>query len=291
MLYVVGSAIAIAVPRRISFWIARHGADYWSHTIVPNDRESVRKNLQAVLGAENVPDETVSEVFRNFAMYLVDFFRSSHVKPQDMRRMVKIEGLDNMKGALARGKGAIGLTAHIGNFELAGAVLSYLGLPINAVVLSHQNPYVDKYFIGQRKKAKVNGIPVQKLTPRAFFDSCMGVLRRGEVLALVGDRDFFNHGVVLPLFGKSIKIPTGPASFSLKTGAPIVPGFMLREKDGSYRLILEEPILPPQGLPREEAVRVMSQACLDVMAKYIRQYPTQWYGFKEFWRQIPAVVI
>ncbi len=291
LLYVVGSAFALILPRRFCFWLARRGADYWSHHLVPQDRESVRLNLRAILGTEEVSEEMVSEVFRNFAIYLVDFFRISAMKPQDLRRMVRLEGVDRMQAALAKGKGAIGLTAHIGNFELAGALLSILGMPVHAVVLTHQNRFVDGFFTRQRQRVGVKGIPVQRLSPRAFFDACLSVLKHGEVLALVGDRDFFNHGLVLPLFGKSIKIPTGPASFSVKTGAPIVPGFMVREEDGSYRLVLEEPIYAPEGVSREEAVRRMSEACLDIMAKYIRRYPTQWYSFKEFWRQIPAVVI
>ena len=88
-----------------------------------------------------------------------------------------------------------------------------------------------------------------------------------------------------------IRVPTGPASFSLRTGAPIVPGFLIRESQGRFRFILEAPIFPPRGVERQEAVRWMTQACLDVMAKYIRIYPTQWYIFRKFWEPLDAVVI
>ncbi len=233
----------------------------------------------------------VNDVFRNFAKYLVDFFRFSSLTPEKLRGLVRIEGLENMKVALSQGRGAIGLTAHLGNFELAGAVLSLMGMSVNAVVLTHQNSRVDAFFTRQRNRVGVKIIPVQKQTAREFYAKCVSALRGGEILALVGDRDFFNHGLELPLFGKTIKVPTGPANFSLRTGAPIVPGFLVREKDGSYRLFFEKPIAIPQGIPKEEAEKQITQACLNVMAQYIRRYPTQWYGFREFWRQIPAVII
>ncbi|MCM8811889.1 MAG: lysophospholipid acyltransferase family protein [Candidatus Omnitrophica bacterium] len=290
LLYLIGSTAAFILPTKFSYWVACRVADYscWRFRA---DREAVRSNLSAVLQRDHVPVEMVRDVFRNFGMYLVDFFRFGHLTPEKIKEAVRIEGLEHMRGVLAAGRGAIGLTAHLGNFELAGAVLSLMGFPVNAVVLTHQNPYVDNFFTSQRSQVGVKGIPVQRQSPREFFKTCMSVLENNEILALVGDRDFFNHGIELPLFGKSIKIPTGPAGFSIKTGAPIVPGFMIREKDGSYRLILEKPIVAPEGVAREEAMRQMTEKCLEVMAKYIRQYPTQWYGFREFWKHVPGVIL
>ncbi len=290
LLYVIGSAACQVLPRGLCYWIARRVADVWYWHAV-RDREAVRLNLEAVLQKGPVPPEQVREVFRNFGMYLADFFRFNRITAEEVQRMVRIEGLERMQAALAQGRGAIGLTAHLGNFELAGAVLTLLGLQVSAVVLTHQDKKVDAFFSRRRERVGVKAIPIQKQSPRVFFESAISALRRNEVLALVGDRDFFNHGIDLPLFGKTIRVPTGPANFSLKTGAPIVPGFLVREADGKYRFILESPIPIPQGVSREEAVRQMTEACLDVMFKYIRQYPTQWYGFREFWRQVPAVVL
>ncbi len=123
-----------------------------------------------------------------------------------------------------------------------------------------------------------------------LLESSLSALGKNGILALVGDRDFFGNGLDLPFFGKTVKIPRGPAAFSLRTGAPIVPGFLVREKDGSYRFVLEQPIYPPEGLPREEAVNRMTRECAEVMSRYIRIYPTQWYLFQEFWRTGPVVI-
>ena len=291
LLYLIGSALCLVLPTPISYWVARRLAGFYCWCLSQKDRDAVRHNLQVILRTEQVSAAQVREVFENFGVYLVDFFRFSRLSPEKIKRLVKVEGGEWMREALQSGRGAIGLTAHLGNFELAGAVLSLLGLPVNAVVLTHQNPRVNAFFIRQRARVGVKGIPIRRASQKAFFESAMSALRGNEILALVGDRDFFNHGLDLPFLGRTLKVPTGPAAFSLKTGAPIVPGFLVRETDGSYRFFLEPPIPSLQGIPREEAVRQMMQQCLDVMARYIRKYPTQWYIFHEFWTPGPTVIL
>ncbi len=289
LFYWVGYVGCLLLPRRFCYWVACRLADF-CYLRFDKDRVAVEGNLAAVLKTDQVPPALTREVFRNFSRYLVDFFRFSHLDSQKVRQLVRVEGLERMKAALDEGRGAIGLTAHLGNYELAGAVLALLGLPVNAVVLTHQNPRVDAFFTRQRARVGVQGIPIRGNNLKAFLEASLSALRRNEILALVGDRDFFNHGITLPFFGRSLKVPTGPAAFSLRTGAPIVPGFLIRESDGSYRFILESPIFVPNGVDKEKAQRQIIQSCLEVMARYIRQYPTQWYMFQEFWRPGPAII-
>lgn len=291
LLYMAGYAGCVLLPRRFCYALARRLADAFSARSV-QDRQAVRKNLEIVLDRSDVPDEMVREVFRNFAMYLVDFFRFSRLTPEKVKRWVRIDGLDRMRQGIGEGKGAIGVTAHLGNYELAAAVLALLGVPVAAAVLTHQNPRVDRFFTRQRARVGVHSIPIQAIGRKAFFEAALQALRRNQVLGLVADRDFFNHGITLPFFGKPTPIPTGPAAFSCRTGAPIVPSFLVREPDGAYRLVFEEPIRCPADLPREEAIRWATQAFLRVMEGYIRRYPTQWYIFhQEFWKPVPPIVL
>ena len=291
LLYLSGYAACVLLPRRLCYAIACHLADRYSAR-AHEDRMAVEKNLEVVLGISPVPPEQVRQVFRNFAMYLVDFFRFSRLTREKVQRWIRIEGVDRMRAAIAEGKGAIGVTAHLGNYELAGAVAALLGMPVAAAVLTHQNKRVDRFFTRQRARVGVKEIPIQKIGRKAFFSEALNALRRNEILGLVADRDFFNHGMDLPLFGKTMKIPTGAASFSLRTGAPIVPTFLVREPDLSYRLVFEEPIHCPSGVSREEAIRQATEASLRVMERTIRRYPTQWYMFhQEFWKPGVAVIL
>jgi KDO2-lipid IV(A) lauroyltransferase len=287
-LYVAGYWACVLLPRGFCYWVARRLADLYSSR-VPVDREAVKRNLTAVMEREPSPRE-VKEVFRHFAMYLVDFFRFAHLTPKKVRRWIRIEGVEHMEEALKAGKGAIGVTAHLGNFELAGAVLALLGFPVCAVVFTHQNSRVDAFFSRQRAGVGVHPIPVRSKNQRALFEASLAALRKNGILGLVGDRDFFGNGLDLPFFGRQVKIPRGPAAFALRTGAPIVPAFLVREEDGSYRFFLERPIIVPEGLPKEEAVRRITEQCVEAMSRAIRKYPTQWYLFQEFWRTGPIVI-
>lgn len=290
-LYLAGYWLCAFLPRRLCHAAACRAADLYSLCFAP-DRRFVRGNLAAVTGVpeKEIPPAMVREVFRNFAMYLVDFFRFSRLGAGDLPSVVRVEGLEWMREALSSGKGAVGLSAHLGNYELGAAALALGGVPVSAVVLTHQNRRVDAFFERQRARVGVRGIPIQRMQGREFLETCLAALRGGRVLGLVADRDYFNHGIEMSLFGHAVRVPTGPASFSLRTGAPIVPCFVVRERSGEYRFVMEPPIRPPEGVGREEAVRRMTQRCLDAMAKYIRQYPTQWYMFQEFWRSGPAFI-
>ncbi len=290
-LYLVGYGLCAFLPRRLCHAVARRAADLYA-LFAREDRRRVRGNLAAVTGVreEEVAPAMTREVFRNFAMYLVDFFRFSRLKSGDLPRVVRVEGLEWMRQALSAGRGAVALSAHLGNYELGAAALALGGVPVSAVVLTHQNRRVDAFFDRQRARVGVEGIPIQRMQGRVFLEACLGALRSGRVLGLVADRDYFNHGMEMSLFGQAVRVPTGPASFSLRTDAPIVPCFVVRERAGEYRFVMEPPIRAPEGVGREEAVRRVTQQCLDVMAKYIRQYPTQWYMFQEFWRSGPAFI-
>lgn len=287
--YLAGYWGSLLFPRRFCYWVACRVADFYSGRTL-RDRQAVRGNLAAVLGTGRVSEEQVRSVFRHFAMYLVDFFRFTKLTAKNIRRLVRLEGMERVEEALRSGRGAVGVTAHLGNYELAGAVLALVGFPVHALVFTHQNPRVDRFFRRQRTRVGVHGIPVDGKNLKGLFQASLSALQQNAILGMVADRDFFDHGLEMPFFGRTVKIPRGPAAFSIRTGAPIVPCFLIRERDGSYCFRVERPITVPQGVPREEAVRQMTEECVEVMSRYIRQYPTQWYLFQEFWKTGPAVI-
>lgn len=295
LLYRLGHWGCLAFPRRWAEAIACRLADAYSRR-VPQDRRAVRENLKVLMGASEVPDTQVREVFRNFGRYLVDFFRTGVLTPQRLPGLVRIEGLEHVREAMARGRGVVGVTAHLGNYELAGVVLAFSGVPVEVVVYPHQDPWVDHFFTRQREGAGLRVIPVRKGNLRLFFDRCLKTLQEGRFLGFVCDRDFFGSGIPVPFFGRTLQVPAGPAFMSLRTGAPIVPVFLVREPDGSYRFFCETPLAPPKTdwsdrACREAAVRELTARITERLAAAVGRYPTQWYLFQEFWRPGPGVII
>ena len=159
--------------------------------------------------------------------------------------------------------------------------MSVLGYPLMAVALPHKERPVNDLFNHQRE---VKGITV--VPSNVAVRKCIDTLRNNKLVALVADRDFTLHGEVLDFLGRKAFIPKGAALFSIKTGAPIVPCFMTRNPDDTFVLSLEQPIVPPleikETIAQDALIKVMRQYT-DVIENKIRQFPTQWLMFREFW--------
>jgi KDO2-lipid IV(A) lauroyltransferase len=271
----------MSLPLKAAYAIAVFLADL-HYLFAFRDRRFVRANLKVIF-----PDAERSflrrverKVFRNFAKYLVDFFRFEKLDRPYIEKNVKLENLHYFDQELAKGKGVIVLTAHLGNWELGGVVLAQLGYPLWAVALSHKHKQVDDFFVNQRARKGVNVIPVGKAVRR-----CIAEIRNNHMLALVGDRDFTEKGVLVDLFGKPTHFPEGPAAFSLGTGASIVPGFMLRNPDDSFTLKIGKPVeFKPSG-DKARDLKGLVTVYRGIFEDYIRNYPEQWYVFRRFWAE------
>ncbi|MBI4598324.1 MAG: lysophospholipid acyltransferase family protein [Candidatus Omnitrophica bacterium] len=260
-------------PPALTSWMADRLADgQWRCSAV--DREAVEQNVALVLGASNpaIPLVTRS-IFRNFARYLVDFFALE----RGAAFQIEVSGAEHLRAALAKGRGAIALTAHAGNWELAGVAVRRLGFPITAVALSHDDPRVNHLFNQLRARGGVRVIP---LGASGAWRESLAVLRRGEVLGLLGDRDFTGHSLQAPLLGAATMIPKGPPMLSLRSGAPLVPIFLIREAPWAFRLHVEPPIWPSANMPPREAIRLLTRAYLGVFETYLSRWPDQWLVFQ-----------
>jgi len=279
-LYQISYFIALSLPRKAGYRFACVIADI-HYFLSKKDRTAILKNLEIVMSGSQEKErrEISRQVFRNFAKYLVDFFRFEKIDKRFIERYVKVEGKDNVTEALARGKGAIILSAHIGNWELGGFTVNALGFPLSAVVLVHQNKKIDDFFTRQRSFGRMGVIPVGSRLKECFL-----CLRKNGCLAILGDRDFSTAGVMVEFFGKKTVIPTGPAKISMETGCAIVPTFIVREPDDSFRMYFEKPIFPDSGSRKDpEAVTRYIRQYLASIEKCVREYPSQWYMFKEVW--------
>ena len=101
------------------------------------------------------------------------------------------------------------------------------------------------------------------------------------MVGFLGDGDFGNKGEMIDFLGKKAMIPKGPAAFAQKTGAPIVPAFLIREGDYCFRMVLEPPIYP-KGTDEGALIALIKEYTAVIESK-VREYPTQWLMFREFW--------
>ena len=281
LLYEIGLCIVRNTDIRGAYKVASFCATAQCH-ISKKDRETVKSNLRVAFphASEKEISFTARNVFRNFGKYLADFFSPLNEDKKNLSAKMRFEGLENIDEVLKRGKGCIIVTGHFGNWELGGCAMAERGYKINAVALDHKDPRINNLFIQRRKRSGINVAPIGNAKK-----SCLDALRRNEIVAIVGDRPFGESGIDVEFFGRTARIPRGPALFSIKTGAPIVVGFIYKDDENSedYKVVMEKPITVKSGGPLRKQLKETMQYFIGRFESYIKKHPSQWYMFHRIW--------
>ena len=103
-------------------------------------------------------------------------------------------------------------------------------------------------------------------------------LRQNGVVAMLGDRVFFGEGKSITFFGRKARFPVGPVVLAMKSGAALIPAFVLRQSDGRYFAMLEQPIPLVLEGERDAVIKENLEKTGQIFEKYIRSYPDQWYS-------------
>ena len=275
--YKIGEFVTQSVPWKIAYKIGIFFAKL-HFSLSKKDREVVMNNLRVILPKEDevVIRKKAKEVFVNFGLYLVEFFRFSMIDRKYVESHFFIIGRENLDKAKEDGKGAILLTAHIGNWELAGMALSLLGYKLMVIALDHKNPKINDFF---NKRRLNKGIEVVSLG--ASIKRCYKGLRNNKFVAILGDRDFSRTGYSLNFLGRKKKIPRGPAVLALRTGAPIIPVLVTRQGLDHLEIECLSPIEISKGT---DEIGLMKKY-LKIIEDRIYKIPSQWLMFREFWKE------
>lgn len=277
--YWLAGWLSRTIPRHFAYWLALRISDLYFF-IDRHAREAVMANLHQVMAYQGRhPTErelrlTARTTFQFFGKYLVDFFRFQSLSEDDIRRLVTIEHPEYIEQAWKAGRGVVAVTAHLGNWEIGGAVLAGLGYPINVVVLKQPSAKLNDFFQKHRRKRGMTVIPVGASVKRMI-----SALRRKEFVALLADRDYSEHREFTPLCGVPACLPRGAAWLAEKTGAVVMPGFVLRQEDDTFLMKLYPPIVPVPGLSQEEIQRKINDALEDAIGAYSHQ----WFMFQKVW--------
>ncbi len=281
LLYEVGGALALVSHVSISYVMASGIADL-NFALNTRSRRAVMANLRHVLGpsaGEAERTRVAKRTFRNFALAITDFLRFPVLTRKSLVGMVDAEVLAAIKAELEAGNGVILLGAHLSNWEVGGAMLARSGVRLTVVALPHRNALINRFFVKRRRKKGMNVVSSERATSHL-----LSALRRNECIAILGDRHVLGRGIRRDFFGSPAIVPYGHVALSLRTGAPIVPTFVIREKGTRFKLCLDEPIRPGHG---EDAFEDAMSRSLRVMEKYIRKYPDQWFVFEPVWEDGP----
>jgi len=249
------------------------------HGFSHKDRQGLRMNLSIALG-KPMDDpfiiKTARQVFLNYGQYMIDFFSFPLLPPQKIQgAFASIRGGTVLKTALAKGRGAILLSAHIGHWEIGEYILRLLDYPLAVVAMPHNTGATNALVKRIRQNNKVHGIEVNQ-SPFTGIEILRN-LRKNGIVAMHGDRDFFAKGRQTSFLGRQVSFPVGPVLLALNSGAALIPTFVLRGDDGRYVGVLEDPISLTLEGDRDFVIEENLKKIGKVFEKYIRMFPDQWY--------------
>lgn len=273
------------VPRWFGYRAAALGGElyFWLN---PGHSHKAVENYAVVLadgvGAARVR-LTARQSFRNYAKSLFDFFRQASIDPDLYEADAVVTGWNYLDDALAHGRGAIIVTPHFGNWDLAGGLLAARGYPFAALADTFSPPEVDRLVRESRARLGLGSIPLNSGSLRRT----LAMLRRNQIVGFVCDRPQREGGVEVTFFGQRAWLPGGPARFALRSGATMLFGYVGRRPGDRTFFGAFEPLdCPPPTGDEAADVRALTQAWVSHLETLLRQYPDQWYMFRRMWPEV-----
>ena len=245
------------------------------------------RNLEMALPTLTIDERTLilKGVFRSLGRQLVEFCRMSRYSAENTKDWIRTEGLENYLSAQAQGKGVLVLTGHMGAWELSSFYHSLMGHSMGLVIRRLDNRLLDDYVNSMRG---MHGNWV--LHKDDFGRGLLKAMRNGESVGILMDTNMTPpQGEFVDFFGTPACTATGLAHIARKTGAAVVPGFMLWEaSEQRYVLHFGPPLDLPQTEDPSADILAATQICTHAIESWIRRYPDQWLWIHRRWKTRPA---
>ena len=220
-------------------------------------------------------------VYRNLGVNAMELLRWVSGGREELESTIRTQGFEHVETVLARGRGGLVLTAHVGNFDLLGlwAARRY---PLTIISKSLRQGGANRFWMEAREASGL------KILPRKnSYRACRSVLKKNEVLGFILDQNMRREqGVFVDFFGKSACTTPGLAFLSAHGQAPVLPVFLVREADGSQTALFLPPVEPPAARD-EKAILEATQVYTRIIEDVIRQHPDQWIWMHRRWRTRP----
>jgi KDO2-lipid IV(A) lauroyltransferase len=285
--------LVVAVARSLGVMprgVARVLADilaflvYW---LLGRLRRVGTRNLEMALPelSTETRKKILRSVYTRLGWQLVEFCRMTRYTPENTQDWLRTEGLEPYLAAQARGKGVLVITAHLGAWELSSFYHSLMGHPMGMVIRRLDNRRLDAFVNGIRC---LHGNYV--LHKDDFGRGLLTAMHAGGTVGILMDTNMTPpQGAFVQFFGVQACTATGLAHVARKTGAAVLPGFMLWEaKERRYVLHFGPEVEIPHTDDVAADILAGTQLCTRVIENWIRRYPEQWLWIHRRWKTRPA---
>jgi KDO2-lipid IV(A) lauroyltransferase len=219
-------------------------------------------------------EDTARRSLRNFLRSCMEIAIAMEVSGHELENLIPVVGREHLDAALAKGAGVLVLSAHLGNFFLVGTRLAIDGYATSVLINQPSDTrladLMDRYRLQVRQKT-IHAHP-RRQALKALHDS----MRRNEITLMLPDEYRRGQGVEVPLFGRTVIARRGPAAVALRTGAAIVPAYMVRQGDGSLKLIIEPEIKLDRSGRGPAQIKESMIRITQWLERTVRAYPDQW---------------
>ena len=275
------------IPRRVLYRVADSAAMLAFYLFRGFRTRSV-ENLRAALGNHASAKEIrqiAQSSLKNFFRVFVEVAISLAADTEELRDMVSVLGCEHLDAALAKGNGVVLLSAHLGNFFLLGTRLAITGYSIHVLVNQprhgHFAELMDQY------RLQVLQRTIHARPRREALKQVAKVLRRNEVAIVIADEyRRTGSGIRVPFFGRPVLARRGPATLALRTGAAVVPAYVIREPDNKLKLMIEPEIELIRSERDKSQIGENILRLTEWLERAVRSYPAQWNWMNIRWDNV-----
>jgi len=248
-------------------------------------RRRAMKNLRLAFGKEKSESELrriAMASFVNLARNAVDAVRAPVLSTAALEELVHVKGIERFHAALGTGRGVVGITGHIGSFELMAAYFGKKGYPINAVATELYDRRLNALVIEYRARTGVSAVP----RDGSIYDA-INCLRRGEILGILADQDTRVGGVFVDFFGVPAYTPVGPVVLATRTKAVVLPMVIHLDRYDKHVVEVAPPVELVETGSRHADLVENTRRYTKVLEDFVRKYPEQWVWLHKRWKTRP----
>ena len=275
------TALIAGMPLRLGYLLAGMLAE--AHLrLFPSRRHAALTNLASAMPRATRRERmrVVRKMMYSYNCMLFEFFRLPHLTRGELLRSVEVTGREHLEHAVARGRGVILCSTHLGNWELAAVVLAHWGYTLHAVA----GVQLSRWLTPAVRETKAE-LAIHTIAPEDGFRKLLRALEHNDLVALMVDGDIYSHGAPVEFFGRETRWPSGPGVLAQRTGAQIICGYCERIAPGRFRIVME-PALDPVSFPTTAALNAGVAATAE---RHIREHLDQWCIFRPLWEGAPAL--